>query len=82
MDDRTMRRIREIIDGMQCPKDFRCAASGFEALCMARDRGLDSFLVCLEDSGEFCSFRVRYGDAYYCSCPLRVYLARQLGKRD
>jgi hypothetical protein len=79
MDDHTMRRIREIIDGMSCPKDFRCASNGFEALCRALDRGMDSFLVCLEDDGEFCNFRMRYGDAYYCSCPLRVYLARRLG---
>jgi hypothetical protein len=82
MDESVRRRIVEIIDGMSCPKGFRCAERGFSELCRAKDAGLESFLVCLEDGGESCGFRLGYGRGRYCSCPLRVYLARRLETDD
>ncbi|MGE5893497.1 MAG: hypothetical protein ACM34I_05535 [bacterium] len=72
--------IEEIIDGLQCPKAFRCYTSGFTTLCRSMDIGLESHLVCLEKNGRECTFSVRFGDTFFCQCPLRVYIGKKLKK--
>jgi hypothetical protein len=80
MDQDCKKRIEEIIGEIKCPKDFRCAQSGFENLCKARDFGLDDYLECLEDNPIYCQFSLSFGDGYFCQCPLRVYLSKKLKK--
>jgi hypothetical protein len=39
-------------------------------------------LHCLDDSPELCSFASVYNDGFemrFCRCPLRIYLAKNLG---
>ncbi len=74
------RRIEELIGQMQCPKGFKCAESGFEDLCKAKDFGLDNYLECLEDNPSVCSFALPFGNTHFCQCPLRVFLAKKLKK--
>ncbi|HBL17605.1 MAG: hypothetical protein A2X36_08615 [Elusimicrobia bacterium GWA2_69_24] len=74
------KKIDEIMAGMQCPKDFRCSEDGFEKLCKAGDCGLDKLLECLEVKPGDCSFALQFGYGHFCTCPLRVYLAKELGK--
>ena len=78
MNEEEKKKIEEIIDGLKCPKDFRCAQSGFERLCEARDIGLQSSLDCLEEKPATYKFALSFGDGYFCQCPLRVYLAKKL----
>ena len=80
MTEEERKKIEELMAGMECPKKFECADSGFERLCKARDFGLDSFLECLEDSPSKCTFALSFGSTYFCQCPLRVYLAKALVK--
>ena len=83
MKEEDRKKIQEIIDGMQCPKDFRCAEGGFENLCRAKDFGDEQRLHCLERASESCSFAVSYElgiKIRFCECPLRVYLAKNLYK--
>ena len=72
------RRIEEIIGKMTCPKGFRCAESGFEDLCKARDFGVDSYLDCLDENQPRCLFALPFADIHLCQCPLRVFLAKKL----
>ena len=72
------KQIEEIIGRMKCPNDFRCWESGFEALCKARDIGQESFLECLEENPQECKFSLSFGYSYFCQCPLRVYIAKEL----
>ncbi len=74
------KKIEEIMDGMKCPKDFRCAESGFERLCRAEDIGFETHLLCLEDTPFQCKFSVVLETKYFCTCPLRVYLSKKLKK--
>ena len=80
MKEADRKKIEELMAGMECPKKFECADSGFEQLCKARDFGLDSFLECLEESPSKCTFALSFGSTYFCQCPLRVYLSKALGK--
>lgn len=72
-------KIKKIIKTIECPKDFKCYESKFKNLCKAKDIGLKSFLLCLEEKRE-CNFSIFFIDEYLCKCPLRVYIAKELKK--
>jgi hypothetical protein len=74
------KKIEEMLAGMDCPKDFKCTQSGFERLCKARDFGIESYLVCLEENPSECPFAFAFGFNHMCQCPLRVYIAKKLKK--
>lgn len=80
MDEKTKKELEEIIDGMECPKDFVCYRSGFENLCRAKDVGVELFLECLEETPENCKFSIMIGHSYLCQCPLRYYIFKKLNK--
>ena len=42
MKEEDREKIEEIIGRLSCPKNFKCAASGFEDLCKAKDIGIDT----------------------------------------
>lgn len=78
MDEHVRKRIREIINGIECPGAFKCAEAGFNDLCETQDMNLDSFLLCLEEVPQNCKFHLSFGESNFCRCPLRVYLAKEL----
>ena len=79
MKDGDRKIIEEIMAGMKCPKDFKCAESGFEKLCKAKDLSLKHYLVCLDETLQECPFSLPFGGVHLCQCPLRVYLSTKLG---
>ena len=83
MKEEDRKRIDEILGEMKCPKGFRCAESGFEDLCRAKDFGDEKRLHCLEPESEPCPFATDYDCGFrmrFCNCPLRVYIAKNLKK--
>ena len=74
------KQLEEIILRNSCPKDFVCYKSGFENLCKAEYIWQDYIIKCLEDNPRECVFSISFGGAYYCKCPLRVYIAKTLKK--
>jgi hypothetical protein len=73
------KQLKEMMVGLECPKDFDCYKQGFENLCLAEDVGLENCIECLE--AHPCSFSSPhgpYGAMFYCSCPLRVYVCKNL----
>jgi hypothetical protein len=77
----TLQQIDEIRKRMKCSKGFQCAESGFEKLCKAKDVGLKRHLLCQENASAACDFSLLLEKKYYCACPLRVYLTKNL-QRD
>lgn len=73
-------QIEKIIKDMNCPKNFVCYKSGFENLCSTRDIGLESFIKCLEENPGECIFSLSFGYSYLCTCPLRIYILRNMKK--
>ncbi|HZV46951.1 MAG TPA: hypothetical protein VFG06_06365 [Thermodesulfovibrionales bacterium] len=73
-------QIEEMIDGLQCPKEFSCYTSNFKNLCKAKDIGLESFVVCLMSDPFACKFSLLFGSVFFCQCKLRVYIAKKLTK--
>jgi len=83
MREEDRKRIDEILGQMECPKGFKCVESGFDRLCKAKDFGNEQYLVCLKKTYPLCQFVLvdDYGhETRFCRCPLRVYLAQNLGK--
>ena len=80
MDQKDKKEIEEIIDGLKCPKDFLSYKSKFDSLCNAKDIGMKSFLLCLEENPQACKFSIDGGDYFFCECPLRNFIAKKVGK--
>jgi hypothetical protein len=80
MKEEDRKKIEQLMADIQCPKDFKCAKSGFERLCMAKDFGHENYLECLEENPSSCIFAFSFGDVYHCECTLRAYLAKKLKK--
>ena len=80
MEEKVRKKIDEILAGMECPKNFKCAEHGLERLCEAVDIGLEHFIQCREKHPENCTFALSFGNNYFCQCPLRVYLHKKLKK--
>jgi hypothetical protein len=77
MKAKVSKSIEEIMTGMKCPKNFRCADSGFERLCRAEDIELDNHLLCLEINPFQCNFSVVVEKKHFCTCPFCVYLSKK-----
>lgn len=78
--EKQRKEIEAIAGGQKCSKDFKCYKLGFEKLCKARDHGLEGYLDCLEENPRDCPFSLPFGNGYFCKCPLRIYIARNLRK--
>jgi hypothetical protein len=75
-----IQEIKKIASGIECSKDFRCHKSGLEGLCKARDIGLERYVECLGDEPHSCEFSLSFGRGYLCTCPVRIYIAKNLGR--
>jgi hypothetical protein len=80
MDKELRIQIEEIISNMDCAQDFSCCEDNFSNVCQAKDVGASFFLECLEENPQQCEFSLHFGDAYFCQCPLRIYIAKKLKK--
>lgn len=80
MEQEVEKEIEQIIEGMECTKDFECYRSGFKRLCRARNGGLQEHVWCMEEAGVSlgCRYSLSFGAGMLCKCPLRVYLAKKL----
>ena len=73
-------QIEEIISGMECPKDFKCYKSGFEDLSKIEIFRDGELVECLEKHSQLCKFSFNFKYGYFCKCPLRRYIAKNLGR--
>ena len=65
---------------LKCPKDFQCYKRKYEELCKTDYFGETNVLLCLEEEPQSCTFSLSYKERYYCQCPLRNYIAEEIGK--
>jgi len=64
------KQIEEIIEGMECPKDFECYKPGFESLCKARIIRDGKLVECPDEQEQACHFRMPIGFGSFCKCQL------------
>ena len=69
-------KIQEIMEGMQCNRDFECYKSGFENLCKTGIVGDAKLVECLEEEARNCDYVFSFGHGNICICQLRHYIAK------
>ena len=75
--DRVVQRIMKEVD---CPKHFRCYEAGFENLCRALVYRGANAVQCHCEGQQYCPMsHVFCNDIRFCKCPLRRYVALELG---
>ena len=75
------KEIQEIIDAMECPRDFACQKSGFKNLSKVEIMAEGKLIECLEENGRHCGLGFTFGaETIFCLCPLRGYIARNFNK--
>ena len=70
----------EFLGELKCPKDYQCYKSKYEELCKAAFLDGTKVLHCLEEQPQSCTFALYYKDSNYCQCPLRIFIAEEIGK--
>jgi len=69
-------KIRKIMRGLQCQRDFECYASKFENLSKAGVIGDVIMVECIEEKAKTRKFGRSVGLGYICECALRNYIIR------
>jgi hypothetical protein len=79
--------IQKIVDEIDCPKSFPCYESKFEDLTPVKAFSGTDVIKCLREKESHCSksFKFKFGfNAIFaislCKCPLRKYVALELGR--
>ena len=67
-------QIQEIMNSIECSKNFKCYRAGFTAACRVKDIGVESLLECLEPNPQTCQYALSFGYSYFCQCPLQLFL--------
>ncbi len=70
--------IEKIAGEINCQKNFECYKSGNGKFCKTRDFGLSQFLDCLEEEPHTCEFSLSFGNGYFCTCPVQLYIAKKV----
>lgn len=71
--------IEKIISTMKCSKGFICYKSNFQQLCRIIDPGEGKIIECSPLNQGPCSYRFSFMGKVFCKCPLRYYIAKNLG---
>ncbi len=74
-----LERIKSLLGRLRCTKELSCTKAGLQSLCKARYILNDKVKLCLEKTPD-CSFATKFGSGFLCECPVRIYLAKHLGK--
>ena len=78
MEQKHKKRMEEIMRTIECPYDFKCCKSGLTDLGKVKDFGCDLALESLDEKGCMCKFGTLFGRTFFCKCPLRIYIAKEL----
>ena len=71
-----IQQIEDIMEGMDCSRDFECYRSDFENLGEVGIVGDFKMIECIEERGQTCEFGFSFGLGVICRCPLRMYIAK------
>lgn len=73
--------IKAIMAEMKCPKGFRCYESEFEDLAPVEAFPRNDIVECRRADPVSCPMSFTFGiDMAICTCPLRRYVALELGR--
>ena len=84
MEQEIAKQIEEVMTMTQCDKDFVCHKNNFENLCSGRCIGhsmpVDCSKAYCERKKHGCTFKKSFAGGTVCTCPVRIFVAKHLGK--
>ena len=84
MEKLTRERVEQILGDRACESELTCIDQDPEEMCRVMDIGQASYMICLEEDAK-CSFSVTpfsegNDENWWCTCPVRMYIAREYTK--
>ncbi|MBC8481751.1 MAG: hypothetical protein H8D47_03705 [Planctomycetes bacterium] len=73
--------LKQLISKVKsCKRNFACTRAGFNDVPKGSIINGGELVECYEDRAKNCNHSVPYGSGYYCSCPVRLFIASKLHK--
>jgi hypothetical protein len=70
--------IKRKIERSKCTKAIKCIDTDFMDVAPVRSVAACELLECYTDRARTCRFALPFGSTYFCRCPVRAYLFREL----
>jgi len=67
------KQIEAVQQGIQCENGFACCGQESHK---SRFIGAGDLVECLGEQALWCGCALAFGNAHYCRCPLRLYIAQ------
>jgi len=80
MIEQGIKKIEQLMEEIECFKDFKCVKENFNRLCQVRKFELDEHLECLENNPSRCPFAVPFIYWHMCICQMRMHIIQKLKK--
>ena len=71
--------VEKIVGRLKCPKDFYCYKRSYNSLSNKENGGVKPISICLHEQLQECTFSFPGQNNFLCKCPLRDYIAKELG---
>ena len=75
MEEHHRKWIEQIVNSIECPRDFACYKNQSRPLCTTRDVAIDGY-VAAEGNHGLCKYKAHFAGGSFCQCPLCVYLTK------
>ena len=72
------KKVLQMVEDCGCNKACTCADSDFEDVAPVRHLTGSNLLECYTEKAKGCKFGLPFGGTYFCRCPVRSYIKREL----
>ncbi len=74
------RRLEELMATVPCKRGYACIQSDLQDMGSVEIAAQGEVLFCREEHARNGQYWLRFGDVGVCTCPIRQYIAKHLGK--
>ncbi|MDD5459619.1 MAG: hypothetical protein PHF37_09540 [Phycisphaerae bacterium] len=72
--------IEELKKQTDCNHDFSCLKSNSGNRSKVKVIVPETAMECLDERADFCTYSFAFGEGYFCKCPIRKYISKELSK--
>lgn len=80
MDQQLAKQLEELREQVSCKNKYRCLKDVFFNSCAHKCYALSDTMPCYSDCSEDCTDKNSFASAYICKCPLRKFIAINIGE--
>lgn len=72
-------KLKELRKKANCSRQISLCIDDFDKLPPVKLIGINGLLQCQKENTAGCLMAMHFGDSYFCKCPVRSYLHREIG---